>query len=227
MFYIDYSYIVFVLPALILAMWAQAKVNSTFKKYSQVYSARGITGAEVSRMLLNAYGIHDVQVQHVGGNLTDHFDPRTNVIRLSDTVYGSNSVAAIGVAAHETGHAIQHHLGYMPIKIRNVFVPITNIGSYLAFPLVILGVVMSMPGMAYAGIALFSLVVLFQLITLPVEFNASNRAVKVLDEQGILEGDEITGAKKVLSAAAMTYVAAAAVAIGNLLRLISIVNRRD
>lgn len=227
MFYIDYSYIVFVLPALILAMWAQAKVNGTFKKYSQVYSARGITGAEVAQRLLNAYGIHNVVVEHVGGNLTDHFDPRTNVIRLSDTVYGSNSVAAIGVAAHETGHAIQHHFGYAPIKIRNVFVPITNIGSYLAFPLVILGILLSMDGMAYAGIALFSLVVLFQLITLPVEFNASHRAIRVLDEQDILAGDELKGAKKVLSAAAMTYVAAAAVAIGNLLRLISIVNRRD
>lgn len=227
MFYIDYSYIVFVLPALILAMWAQAKVNGTFKKYSQVYSARGITGAEVAQRLLNAYGIHNVVVEHVAGNLTDHFDPRTNVIRLSDTVYGSNSVAAIGVAAHETGHAIQHHFGYAPIKIRNVFVPITNIGSYLAFPLVILGILFSLDGVAYAGIALFSLVVLFQLITLPVEFNASHRAIRVLDEQDILAGDELKGAKKVLSAAAMTYVAAAAVAIGNLLRLISIVNRRD
>ncbi len=228
MWYIDYSYIVFVLPAILLAMWAQMKVNSTFKKYSNVFSARGITGADVAQRLLGAYGIHNVSVERVAGNLTDHFDPRTNVIRLSDSVYGSNSVAAIGVAAHETGHAIQHHLGYKPIKIRNAFVPITNIGSHLAIPLVILGLILSFPGLAYFGIILFSAVVLFQLITLPVEFDASHRAIKVLDEQGILENEELKGARKVLSAAAMTYVAAAAVAIGNLLRLLSIVgNRRD
>ncbi|MBR3942417.1 MAG: zinc metallopeptidase [Clostridia bacterium] len=223
----DKYYIILVLPAIILSVWAQTKVNGTFKKYSQVHSSRQITGADVATRLLRAYGITDVRVERVAGNLSDHFDPRAMVIRLSDSVYNATSVAAIGVAAHETGHAIQHHLGYKPIRIRNVFVPVANIGSMLAIPLVIIGLIASIPSLSVAGIILFSAVVAFQLVTLPVEFNASRRAIRVLDEQGILEQDELKGAKKVLSAAAMTYVAAAAVAIGNLLRLVMLTRDRD
>ena len=225
-FYFDVSYIIYVLPALILAMWAQMKVSSTYSKYGQIRSMRGITGAEVAERILRLYGIFDVRVERIPGNLTDHYDPRSNVIRLSDAVYTSTSVAALGVAAHETGHAIQHNQNYIPIKIRNAIIPVANLGSYLAFPLVILGLVFSNGFMMDIGIILFSAVVAFQLVTLPVEFNASNRAVRVLEQEGILEGEELKGAKKVLSAAAMTYVAATAVAIGNLLRLLSLSDRR-
>ena len=225
--YIDPYYIMLVVPAIILAMVAQARVSSTFSKYSKVFSRRGITGAEVAERILKLHGISDVRIEHVSGNLTDHFDPRTNVIRLSDNVHGSSSVAAIGVAAHETGHAVQHHMGYVPIKIRNLFVPVANLGSYLAFPLVILGLIMSFDPLVNIGIVLFSAVVLFQLVTLPVEFNASRRAVAVLEDQSLLDPEEVRGAKKVLSAAAMTYVAAAAVAIANLLRLVFLSRRND
>lgn len=225
--YIDPYYIMLVVPAIILAMAAQARVSSTFSKYSKVFSRRGITGAEVAERILMLHGISDVRIEHVSGNLTDHFDPRTNVIRLSDNVHGSSSVAAIGVAAHETGHAVQHHMGYVPIKIRNLFVPVANLGSYLAFPLVILGLIMSFDPLVNIGILLFSAVVLFQLVTLPVEFNASRRAVAVLEDQNLLDLEEVKGAKKVLSAAAMTYVAAAAVAIANLLRLVFLSRRND
>ena len=225
--YIDPYYIMLVVPAIILAMAAQARVSSTFSKYSKVFSRRGITGAEVAERILMLHGISDVRIEHVSGNLTDHFDPRTNVIRLSDNVHGSSSVAAIGVAAHETGHAVQHQMGYVPIKIRNLFVPVANLGSYLAFPLVILGLIMSFDPLVNIGILLFSAVVLFQLVTLPVEFNASRRAVAVLEDQNLLDLEEVKGAKKVLSAAAMTYVAAAAVAIANLLRLVFLSRRND
>ena len=225
--YIDPYYIMLVVPAIILAMAAQARVSSTFSKYSKVFSRRGITGAEVAERILMLHGISDVRIEHVSGNLTDHFDPRTNVIRLSDNVHGSSSVAAIGVAAHETGHAVQHHMGYVPIKIRNLFVPVAILGSYLAFPLVILGLIMSFDPLVNIGILLFSAVVLFQLVTLPVEFNASRRAVAVLEDQNLLDLEEVKGAKKVLSAAAMTYVAAAAVAIANLLRLVFLSRRND
>lgn len=226
MFYIDSYYLFLVVPALILAMAAQFKVNSSFSKYEKVFTKRGISGAEVARLILSRNGIGNVNIERVSGNLTDHFDPRTNVIRLSDKVYSGTSVAALGVAAHETGHAIQHALGYAPIKVRNAFVPIANLGSYLAIPLVILGLVLSFPSLVSFGIILFSAVVLFQLITLPVEFNASNRAISALDNQGILDAEELKGARKVLSAAAMTYVASAAVAIANLLRLV-LLSRRD
>ncbi len=224
---IDKYYILLVLPAIILSVWAQAKVNGTFKKYSTVHSRNQVTAADVAMRLLRAYGITDVRVEKVKGNLSDHFSPKEKVIRLSEAVHSSTSVAAIGVAAHETGHAIQHHFGYKPIRIRNVFVPVANIGSMLAIPLVIIGLIASIPSLSVAGIILFSAVVAFQLITLPVEFNASHRAIRVLDEQGILESEELKGAKKVLSAAAMTYVAAAAVAIGNLLRLVLLTRNRD
>lgn len=225
--YIDSSYLIFVLPAMILAIWAQYKVNSTYTKYSKVLNHRGMTGAEVAVKILNLYGIYNVRVEHIAGTLTDHFDPRTNVIRLSDGVYSGTSVAALGVAAHETGHAIQHAKGYVPIKLRNLVIPVASLGSNLAIPLAIIGLILGSYILVDAGIILFTAVVAFQFVTLPVEFNASRRAIKVLDEQGILYGEELSGAKKVLSAAAMTYVAAAAVALGNLLRLLSLRGRRD
>ena len=227
MFYFDTGYLIFVLPAIIIAMIAQSKVNSTFNKYSKVLNTRGITGAEVSQKILSLYGIYDVTIEHVSGNLTDHFDPRSKTIRLSDSVYSSTSVAALGVAAHETGHAIQHNIGYMPIKMRNAVLPVANLGSGLAFPLVILGIILSFPTLVNFGILLFSAVVLFQIITLPVEFNASRRAIAVMEQQYILSDSELVGAKKVLSAAAMTYVAATIVALGNLLRLIGIARKND
>ena len=224
--FFDTSYLIFVLPTLFLAMWAQAKVSSTYAKYGKIRSMRGITGAEVAERILRQNGVHNVTVERVAGNLTDHFDPRTNVIRLSETVYGSSSVAALGVAAHETGHALQHNQGYFPIKMRNAVLPVANLGSQAAFPLVLIGLLLSSGVMVDIGIILFGAVVLFQLFTLPVEFDASRRAIAVLDSEAFLEDDELKGAKKVLTAAAMTYVAAAATAIGNLLRLLYISGRR-
>lgn len=224
--FFDTSYLIFVLPTLILAMWAQAKVSSTYAKYGKIRSMRGITGAEVAERILRKNGVLNVTVERVAGNLTDHFDPRTNVIRLSETVYGSTSVAALGVAAHETGHALQHNQGYFPIKLRNTILPVANLGSQAAFPLVLIGLLLSSGIMIDIGIILFGAVVLFQLFTLPVEFDASRRAIEVLDSEAFLEDDELKGAKKVLTAAAMTYVAAAASAIGNLLRLLYISGRR-
>lgn len=219
------SYIIYVLPALILAMYAQAKVSSTFNKYSRVISRRGITAAEVAETILRTNGISYVTVERVAGNLTDHFDPRSNTLRLSDSVYSSTSVAAIGVAAHEAGHAIQHSQGYLPIKLRNTVLPVANIGSTLAFPLAILGIILGLGIFVEIGIILFSAVVAFQIVTLPVEFNASRRAIRILETNYILDEEETHGAKKVLQAAALTYVAAAATAIGNLLRLLSLRRR--
>ncbi len=225
MFYYDPTYIL-VLPAIFFALYAQTKVNSTFNKYSKISNRNNITGAQVAEKILKLYGIYTVEVERVAGNLTDHYDPKANKIRLSDSVYNSTSVAAIGVAAHETGHAIQHNNGYLPIKLRNAVLPAANIGSQAAFPLVILGIIFSFETLVSAGIILFTAVVAFQLVTLPVEFNASNRAISIIESQGVLVDDELKGAKKVLRAAAMTYVAACAVALGNLLRLLS-VSRRD
>lgn len=225
--YLDSYYLIFVLPAMLLAFWAQHKVNSTYQKFSKITNHRGITGAEVAVKILNLHGVYNVRVEHISGMLTDHFDPRTNVIRLSDGVYSGTSVAALGVAAHETGHALQHAKGYLPIKVRNAIVPVASLGSNLAVPLAILGLILAMPVLVDAGIILFTAVVAFQFVTLPVEFNASRRAISVLDSQGILHGEELTGAKKVLGAAALTYVAAAAVALGNLLRLLALRGRRD
>ena len=222
---IDSTYIMLVLPALIFSLWAQAKVNSTFSKFSTVSNKRGITGRDVAEKILHANGIYDVSIEHISGNLSDHFDPRTKVIRLSDSVYSSTSVAAIGVAAHETGHAIQHNVGYVPIKLRNLVLPVAQIGSTIAVPLVLLGLFFSYVLVDF-GIILFAATVLFQLVTLPVEFNASRRAIVTLDEMMILDSDELSKSKKVLSAAAMTYVASAAVGIANLLRLLSIAGRR-
>lgn len=233
-YYIDWTYIVLVIPAMILALYAQNKVNSTFKKYSRVASRSGMTGAQAARKLMELNGIYDVSIERVSGNLTDHYDPSKKVLRLSDSVYSDTSVAAIGVAAHETGHAIQHARGYVPLTLRTVMVPLANLGSTLSMPLIFLGILFSFSSvmgntMINLGILLFGLSVVFTIITLPVEFNASRRAVACLGDSGILYDDEIGGVKKVLSAAAMTYVASTAVALANFLRLIIIFGgrRRD
>ncbi|MBR2916032.1 MAG: zinc metallopeptidase [Clostridia bacterium] len=228
MFYgIDYTYIIFVLPALIIAMWASSNVNSTFNKYKKVGNRHGYTAHEVARKILDINGLYHVKIERVAGHLSDHFDPRTNIVRLSDSTYSSTSVAALGVAAHEVGHAVQHATAYMPIKVRNAIVPVVQISSYAAFPLAILGIIFANDVMIVTGIVLFVAVVLFQLITLPVEFNASRRAISTLSSQAILDSDELSGAKKVLTAAALTYVASAAVAIANLLRLLVLAGGRN
>ena len=227
----DYSSYLIVLPAILIALWASMNVNSTFKKYSKIRNGRGLTGAQVARQILDANGLHNVSIEHISGDLTDHFDPKTNIVRLSDSVYNSDSVAAIGVAAHECGHAIQYKEDYMPMQIRAAIIPMTNFGSRLAVPLVIIGILLaslSQTGGTFGetiiniGLILYSLVVVFQLVTLPVEFNASGRAMKTLETQGILFGNELKGARKTLTAAALTYVAALITAIAHLLRLILI-----
>lgn len=210
---------ILILPALIISIFAQMKVKSTFDKYQKVLSKRGVTAAEVVRKILDASGLINVRIEHISGHLTDHFDPRTNVIRLSDSVYNSSSVASIGVAAHEAGHAVQHATGYIPIKLRNLVFPVASFGSRLAVPLVLLGIIMSFGVLVDFGIVLFAATTLFQVVTLPVEFNASKRAIAVLDD-GFLEDDELKGAKSVLLSAALTYVAATLTSLAQLLRLI-------
>ena len=228
MYYTDYWYFIFVLPPMLLALWASFNVNSTFKKYSKVTNRYGLTGAEAARKILDKNGLYNVRIERVAGNLSDHFDPKTNVVRLSESVHDSTSVAAVGVAAHEAGHAVQYAEEYAPMKIRGSLVPVANIGSYAGIYLAIFGVILTMPLLSYIGIGLFCAVVAFQLVTLPVELDASRRAVVALG-QGYLSDEELKGTKKVLRAAALTYVAALLSAIGNLLRLIMIVNgrRRD
>ena len=221
----DWTYLVIVLPCFILAMLTSARVTSTFKRYSTQYSSRRITGADAAQRVLRFHGIQNVRIERVGGNLTDHYDPKSNVIRLSDDVYSSTSTAAIGVACHEAGHAVQYAQQYFPIKVRSAIIPITNIGSRLAMPLILLGILFSALGnysytLVYLGIACFSLSLIFQLVTLPVEFNASRRALRVIQDADILNSEELKGARKTLSAAAMTYVAAVAVSAAQLLRLI-------
>lgn len=221
----DWTYLVIILPCMILSLWASSNVNNTFKRYSNQYSRRGITGAEAAQRVLRNHGVHNVRVEHISGNLTDHFDPKTNVIRLSDQVYNNTSTAAIGVACHEAGHAVQYAQNYGPIKLRAAIVPVTNLGSKLAMPLILVGILLSFLGnfsytLVYVGIACFSLSVVFQLVTLPVEFNASRRALTAIADGGILAEDELKGAKKTLTAAALTYVAATAVAMAQLLRLL-------
>ena len=218
-YYYDPTYILVLIGAL-LSLWASARVNSTYNRYAKVYSRSGLTGAEAAQQILKNAGIYGVRVEHVSGNLTDHYDPKAKVLRLSDSVYGSRSVAAVGVAAHECGHAIQHNVNYAPLNIRSAIVPVANIGSSLSWPIFLLGLILSIPALTTAGIVLFSLAVLFQLVTLPVEFNASSRALKMLESTGILSHEENAGAKKVLTAAALTYVAALASSILQLLRLI-------
>jgi len=227
LFYFDSYYLILVLPAIIISLIAQAKVSSTYKKYSQVMSREAKTSTEVARAILDANGLYGVKIEAVSGTLSDHYDPRTNVIRLSDSVRSDVSVASIGVAAHEVGHAIQHAQGYTPIKVRNAILPVANIGSHLSIPLIIAGLILSVEPLVTVGILAFAAVLLFQLVTLPVEFNASTRALKTLADRGILYGDELIGAKKVLSAAAMTYVAAALTSLMQLIRLILISRDRD
>ena len=229
--YFDWTYFILVLPAMLFAMIASAGVNSTYAKYSKQYSSKGVTGAQAARLVLDRNGLQNIPIEQISGKLTDHYDPTANVIRLSGDVYNGTSTASIGVACHEVGHAIQHATGYTPIKIRSAIVPITNIGSKLAVPLIMIGIICSSLGeifvwMAYIGLFGFALTAIFQLVTLPTEFNASSRALATIRDNNILTPDELKGAKKVLSAAAMTYVAALAVAVAQLLRLIIIVNRR-
>ena len=217
-------------PALLLSLYAQHKVQSTFRKFTNVSSQRGLTGAEVAAQLLAASGIRDVSIEAVPGQLTDHYDPRDKTVRLSEAVYDNRSLAAVGVAAHEVGHAIQHNADYMPLALRSGLFPVVNIGSRLSMPLLMLGLFMSYSGfgmwMLYSGILLFSFVVLFQLVTLPVEFNASHRAIALLKEQNILTTSEAAPAKQVLDAAALTYVAAAVMSLLNLIRFLLLARRR-
>lgn len=229
--YLDMTYIILVLPAVIFALWASSHVNRTFNKYSKQFNSRNLTGAQAARFVLDRNGCRDVRIERISGNLTDHYDPASNVIRLSDSVYDSTSSAAVGVACHEAGHAIQYAENYAPIKMRAAIIPITNIGSRLAVPLIILGLVLcamepSWIGISYLGIACFGLSTVFQLLTLPTEFNASNRAIAAIENSNLLMNEELTGAKKVLKAAALTYVAALAVSLMQLLRLLILVNRR-
>ena len=223
----DYTYVLVLIGA-VLCMWASYRVNSVYNKYSHIRSASGMTGAEVAQRILDRNGVRDVRVEHVSGNLTDHYDPRTQTVNLSDAVYGSTSVAALGVAAHECGHVMQHESGYMPLKIRTALVPAANLGSQIGLPLVIIGLIFGLSNSFIAiGIWIFALAVLFQIVTLPVEFNASHRALAMLEEYGILGTDEVEASRKVLGAAAMTYVAAAASAVLQLMRLIMLGRRRD
>lgn len=227
MYWWDPTYILVLIGAAICAI-ASARVNSTYSKYSGYQSSAGMTGAQAAQRLLNYVGIRDVRIEHISGNLTDHYDPSSKVLRLSDAVYGQTSVAAIGVAAHECGHAIQHAKGYVPLQIRTAIVPVVNLGSMLSWPIIILGVILGWNHtLIQVGILLFTAVVIFQLVTLPVEINASSRALTLLEESGILYHEEMKMSRKVLSAAAMTYVAAAASSILQLLRLVLLFGRRD
>ena len=228
----DWTYIYIVLPCLLLAMLASSRVNSTFRRYSKQLSVRHVTGRDAAMRVLQANGISNVRIERISGNLTDHFDPKTNVIRLSDAVYDSTSTAAIGVACHEAGHAVQYAQSYFPMQVRAAIIPATNIGSRLAMPLILLGVLFGVGGtynysLVYAGILCFSLSLVFQLVTLPVEFNASRRAMVAIKDSNILTEEEQSGARKTLTAAAMTYVAAVAVAAAQLLRLVLLFGGRN
>ncbi len=220
MVWYDYYYFILVVPALIISLIAQAKVKSTYAKMSRVLFSRGLTGAQAAENVLRYYGITDVRIEQVAGSLTDHYDPRSNVIRLSEGVYHANSVAAVGIACHEAGHAAQHAENYKPIAVRNAVLPVANIGSASGLWIALLGLAMNVRIMILIGIILYAFVAIFQLVTLPVEFNASSRALKVIEETNMLQGEEFQGAKKVLSAAAMTYVAALLVSIMSLLRVL-------
>lgn len=236
MYYYDSSFIILI-PAMILAMMAQGMVKSAFNRYSGVRNQRSITGAEAARKVLDANGLYDVTIQPIGGSMTDNYNPRTRVLSLSQTVYNVNSVAAVSVACHEAGHALQHARGYVPLKVRNGIVPVVNLASKLTWPLIIIGIMLLGAGggeMGYMGNMLFNIgalgfvgVILFHLITLPVELNASRRAINQMEELGLVADEDIPGSKKVLRAAAMTYVAALAVAVANLLRILAIRGRRD
>ena len=230
--YIDLTYIVLVLPAVLLSLWASWNVNSTYRRYSQDSNSRGLTAAEAARRVLNANGLSNVPIECIPGELTDHYDPSANVVRLSEGVFGSCSTAAIGVACHEVGHAIQHATGYLPVRIRSAIVPVTNIGAKLSVPLIMAGLLLSgfSPKLimaAYIGILLFSLCAVFQIVTLPTEFNASRRALVSIQDMNLLTGEELTGAKRTLRAAALTYVAALTTTLVQLLRFIILVNSRN
>ena len=227
-YFYDYTYI-FMIPALLISLYAQFKVNSTFKKYSKVRNSRNITGAEAAKRVLMNSGINDVIIERVSGNLTDHFDPISKVIRLSDSVYNSTSVSAIGVAAHEAGHAVQYNADYYPIRLRNSLIPVTKFSSTISLPLVFIGLLLptGYTWVVVAGAILFSVSMLFELVTLPVEFNASRRAIQAIETTGLLNDQEIKGAKKVLSVAAMTYLAAMITSLLTLLRLLFIIIRRN
>lgn len=226
-FYLDYYYLILVVPTLIFAVFTQIWLKNTYKKYSGLRNARGLTGADAAMNVLRHYQIYDVRIEHVSGRMTDHYDPKAKVIRLSDGVYGGTSIAAVGIACHEAGHAAQHANGYVPIKIRNAIIPVCNIGSMAGIPLAIIGVIFSSELLINFGLLLYSFVAIFQLVTLPVEFNASARAVRVIKDSGMLMVDEVPGARKMLTAAAMTYVAALATSLANLLRLLLIFGRRN
>lgn len=229
MIFYDWTYFLLI-PAIIATLWAQSKVQNTYKRYSRVKSEKGYTGAQIARKILDDNGLNYVGIELAPGKgLSDHFDPRSNVVRLSNGVYYSSSLAAIGIASHEVGHAIQYSEEYAPIKIRNAIIPVTNFGSKAAMPLLLVGLIFSIPEIAFIGVLAYSLAVIFQMITLPVEFNASKRAVGILDEHNYLSQEELRGSKKVLSAAAMTYLAAAFVALMQLIRILLIArgSRRD
>ena len=223
--FFDPTYVL-VIIAFLLTLFASFGVKATFRRYDKIRSSRGITGSMAARRILDANGLQHIRIERVSGNLTDHYSPKENVIRLSDSTYNSDSVAAIGVAAHECGHAVQYKVGYAPIKIRNSIVPIVNIGSSLSMPLFIIGLIFQLTNLAYIGALLFGLVLVFQVITLPVEINASRRAMNTLDGMRLPEGDELSGPRKTLTAAAMTYVASAASTALQLLRLLLILNNR-
>ena len=232
--YFDWTYIILVMPAVLLSMWASANVKSSYARYSRQFNSRGITGAQAARRVLDANGLYHVAIERVSGELSDHFDPQSNIVRLSEGVYDSTSTAAVGVACHEVGHAIQYAVNYAPVKIRTALVPVTNLGAQLSVPLIVGGFVLAgfaprLLMLSYLGVACFGLSALFQFITLPTEFNASRRAVQTIEGMGLLQDEELDGAKKVLRAAALTYVAALAVSLMQLLRFIIMVSgrRRD
>ena len=227
----DWTYLVIILPCLLISLWASSRVNSTFRRYSSQISSRRISGAEAARRVLATNGASNVRIERIDGKLTDHYDPKANVIRLSSSVYDSCSTAAIGVACHEAGHAVQYAENYFPIRIRSAIIPVTNFGSKLAMPLILAGILFSFLGyvsdvLVYLGIGCFALSTLFQLVTLPVEFNASRRAMESIDHANLLNEEERKGARKTLNAAAMTYVASAAVSFAQLLRLILLFGNR-
>ena len=225
-FYFDPTYILLI-PAMIISFWAQQKINSAYSKYSRVRTMNGYTGQQVAQMILNEAGLYDIRIEQVNSRLGDHYDPKSRVLRLSPEVYSGATIAAAGIAAHEVGHAIQHQQAYKPLVVRNSIVPVVNFSSNISWIIFVAGLLLSIKPLVTLGIILFSAAVVFQLITLPVEFNASNRALSILENRGILYGDEVKGAAKVLDAAAMTYVAATLMAVSQLIRLIAISRRND
>ncbi len=225
-YFYDARYMAMLIPVLLITLYAQFKVSSTFNRYSRIANSRHLTGAQAAAEVLRRHGVYDVRIERVRGNLTDHYDPRTNVIRLSDSVYDSPTIAAVGVAAHEAGHAVQYAVGYVPIQIRAAIIPLTQVGSQVGIVLLILGLILSFESLFFIGIVLFSFTTLFQLVTLPVEFNASRRAMETIRSGGLLNDQEANGARKVLSAAALTYVAALLMSIVQLLRYVMLFSGR-